>query len=178
MQRTKGVTAYLTVKRDWTRRLVLVPQNKRKNNNDNSVSVISRNQSLEILLREEVVNVREGVSCRGQKSKLLHIKREDFRICDGMWDCKEGRDERTCGFHEFLRNFIIVTGTSTTLAGLYEVKKDPTGNPGYYEHVNGLHYIYRVRGSRWAVGAGSNICEAKATYRSNKSLNKTQCQIL
>ena len=146
-------------------------QNEREKNNENSVSVISSNKSLETLLREEFVNVQEGVSCLDEHSKLLHMKREDIRICNGVWDCKEGRDERTCGFHEFLRDFIIVTGTSTTLAGLYEVEKDTAGNPGYY--TKGNHYIYRVRGGRWALGAGQDIKRAKATYRSDETLNGT-----
>ena len=136
------------------------------------------NDSLNTLLEKETVDKKENITCLGADGKILNLDWTDDRICDGViWDCKMGRDERTCGFHSQLKDILVIsvrTGANTQnsiaqrVSGLYIVEKDSAGNPGYYKHSNATSYIYRSNGA-WLIGIGQLVKDNIPYYVSGKS---------
>ena len=108
------------------------------------------NLSIETLLGRETLN-EEVITCEGRDRKLLQIKREDNRTCDGhTWDCKNGRDERSCPFHRNLTDIILVTvkkDRSKRVSGIYNLQR----HLGYYLHSKQHGFIFR-KGDRWVIG--------------------------
>ena len=107
------------------------------------------NLNIETLLGRETLK-EEFITCEGRDGKLLQMKRADNRTCDGhTWDCKNGRDERSCSFHRNLTDTVLVTveKDSSKVSGIYDLQR----HLGYYTHSKQQGFLFR-KGERWVIG--------------------------
>ena len=98
-------------------------------NQVSNFSVLATNSSIEALLGQEILD-EEDITCEDRNGGIMQMERGDKRICDGhTWDCKYGRDERSCFFHRNLTSIVLVTveksqsERSQSVAGIYHLQR-------------------------------------------------------
>ena len=117
-------------------------------------SITFSNSSIKALLGQEILD-EEDITCEDRSGGILQMERGDKRICDGhTWDCKYGRDERSCLFHKNLTSIVLVTveksqsERSQSLAGIYHLQR----HIGFYKHSERQNFIYR-KNTSWSIGS-------------------------
>ena len=145
-------------------------------------AVSPSNKTIEALLQSETVEKDEDITCEGKDGELLHLDPEDARICDGVnWDCKEGRDERSCDFHT-PSDFVLVTISDQgkennnkkiqEIVGAYAVVRDEKrNNTRFYQHSEGQSFIHR-KDKKWTISINNqkNGTETAIPTADNKNL--------
>ena len=146
-----------------------------------NLTVSSSNTDIQDLLEKEKVEKDEDITCEDKDGKLLQLGREDERICDGIkWDCREGRDERSCDYHTGLSALVLVSinhqdrpisSKINRLLGTYEAQHVQRNQPlyphnanttGYYKHTQDSIFIIRDRrAEKWILKESRSPSESK-----------------
>ena len=112
--------------------------------------------------KEKSKEKKEEEKDKSKEEEWLFIPNNDEkeRRCSGVCDCDSCVDEDDCNFHQIIKeediSFLALRGSQSEQDGVYELKKDTKGNPGFFKHLTLSDLIFYKKGDFWVIGRGTS----------------------
>ena len=138
----------------------------KKSKEDFKIRVFSiPDRMAENVLKKKEYWSQKLVICQTKEGNWRFLEETDEKRCNWFVDCKLGADEQGCPYQERIAkaNFLIVSGTSHKLDGVYENK-----NSKDYQQINGTGMVIPSK-NRWKIANRDKWQDLTSQYTSKES---------